>query len=84
MACEKLHVDFEDYLAQLEFEIPLCWELPPHIGFMYSDIFLYFLDLDFCLYRKISRDIDKIAKLEFVKFEISIFEKRWIERKKRR
>ena len=80
IVCETLKIDWEDYLAQLEFEIPLCWALPPFVGFMYSDIFLYFLDLDFFLYRKIAKDIDKISQGIWVPFELSNLEKIWMEK----
>ena len=75
MVCIDLDIDWEDYKAQWEYEIPLAWALPPFVGFMYSDIFLAFLDLDLWLYRKISKDIDTIKTGKNVYWKLTFHEK---------
>ena len=80
MVCNFLDIDWEDYWAQLNFEFPLFWAAPNQfISSTFADVLLAFLDLDLGLYRKIGKDIDRIAQGDWIPFELSPSEKRWLK-----
>ena len=60
--CYGYNISWEDYISQLHFEVPLSNQKPPTKGFMYADIFIWFLDLPIAKYRQISIDCDLIIQ----------------------